>query len=279
VPVRELNLGRRHRSHLATCSLIVRLIKCINVDAHRQDVLNKLLKSAALSLRTQIDKIYILAKSVDECDFFLGVAEQEPRGAVGILNAVKHALSTTFGKDGLKLLLHVSSIVTDGASINIGHKNGLWSLFEAERYSQQTAMSRPVLPLAKVWCAVHRSQLAWLSVTVIEVKLCFQILIGLVTFFHTSGVRTRELKKLAADNQLELRQLPTVYEVRWTEFSYALLNSVLVSWKALVSYLKHPVTRCSSNGAHELSNIIFKPAVFLADVLFVYERFQIAAAK
>ena len=76
--------------------------------------------------RTQNDKINILAKSVDECgvaeNFFLGVAEPEQRGAVGILNVVKHALSTTFGKDALELLLHVSSIVSDGASINIGQK-------------------------------------------------------------------------------------------------------------------------------------------------------------
>ena len=92
-----------------------------------------LIKSKALSLRadgsvdrTQIDKIYVLAKSVDEHgnarQVFLGTAEPQQRGAVGVVSAVKEALVTNFGKDGLTVLQNISSVVTDDASVNIGEK-------------------------------------------------------------------------------------------------------------------------------------------------------------
>ena len=62
-------------------------------------------------------------------------------------------------------------------------------------------------------------------------------LTAISSFFHTSGVRTREIKKLAMDQNLVYVHMPAVFEIRWTEFSYALVNAVLVSWFALVSYL------------------------------------------
>jgi hypothetical protein len=176
--------------------------------------------------------------------------------------AVKQALLTNFGKDGLELLQRVSSVVTDGASINIGEKNGFWTLLEYERRSSQTAKSHSTLPVVKIWCAVHRSQLAWQSVseTVIEVKHCFQQLFGLVSYFYTSGVGTRELKKLAAENHFELRSLPTVYEVRWTEFSYALLDCFGIVEGS--GFLPEAIEGRSSSKTREVFDVISKPAAF-----------------
>lgn len=42
----------------------------------------------------------------------------------------------------------VDVIVTDGANINVGHKNGLWALLENER--QQELIK---IPLMKIWCS------------------------------------------------------------------------------------------------------------------------------
>lgn len=268
---------KRHRDFLT----------CI-VDAHRQDILNKLRSSKAVSLRLdgsvdrmQVDKIYVLGKIVNKFgvaeDVFLGAAKPEERGAISVLNAVKKALVTTFGNRGLKLLQRISSVVTDGASINIGEKYGFWKLLESELKSFQSAESPRSIPLLKVWCAVHRSQLAWHSVseTVTEVKHCFQNLIGLVSYFHTSGARTRQLKKLATDNHLKLLRLPAVYEIRWTEFSYALLNSVLVSWKAFVTYFQQSSDVAAAGHMKFLTSFPnLQLLVFLADMLFVYARFQ-----
>jgi len=61
-------------------------------------------------------------------------------------------------------------------------------------------------------------------------------LIGISSYIHASGVRTRELKKLATQRGLVYVRIPAVFEVRWTEFSLALVHAILVSWFALVSY-------------------------------------------
>jgi len=55
-----------------------------------------------------------------------------------------------------------------------------------------------------------------------------RVLISISSFFHTSAVWTRELKELALDQNLAYLHLPSVFEVRWTEFSLALLHAVLV---------------------------------------------------
>lgn len=102
------------------------------------------------------------------------------------MHALKQALTANFGDDGLKLLKRFSSVVTDGASVNVGEKGGVWALLQSEikllaksetdSKSSEHMIPVPPLPLLKVCCAVHRSQLAWHSVSesVTEVKYCFQ---------------------------------------------------------------------------------------------------------
>lgn len=273
-----------------------KFLDCI-VNAHSKDVLNSLLNSIALSVRldgsvdrTQIDKIYVLTKSINEKgetqQTFIGVAEPDQRGAAGVMSALKQALTANFGEDGLKLLSHMSSVVTDGASVNVGAKGGVWALLESEvkllgksetdqKCSQNVTM--PPVPLLKIWCAVHRSQLAWRSVsdTVTEVKYCFQNLVSLVSYFHTSGVRSRELNKMAEDNALKILRLPVVFEVRWTEFSYTLLNAVLTSWSALTTYLMQSSEVAARGHSKFLtSHSHLQLLSFLADLLFVFARFQ-----
>lgn len=47
------------------------------------------------------------------------------------------------------------SLVTDGASVTIKHKNGLWELFKKEKNYIDAAH-----PCVTFWCAVHRTNLA-----------------------------------------------------------------------------------------------------------------------
>ena len=103
-------------------------MKCV-VDAHSSGVLSKVLGARALSLRldgsvdgTQIDKIFVSEKLVtDGCGeaerVYVGVAEPKERGAVGMVNARKEALVSTFGKNGQDIVNLASSIVADGASV------------------------------------------------------------------------------------------------------------------------------------------------------------------
>lgn len=73
-------------------------------------------------------------------------------------------------------------------------------------------------PLLKIWRTVHRSNLAWksLSQSVPELNFVFQQLAGLSTYFHSSGLRTLELRLVATDKNLQLLNLPRIFKVRYT---------------------------------------------------------------
>lgn len=142
------------------------------VQCHRPKLEQLFINSLALSLRcdgsidkTQIDKIYTMVKTIskDGSDnlYFLGAAEPEERGAKGLLGAVQNGCRKTLGRNASSILKLISSIVTDGAAVNTGEKNGLWTLFYeflkniclAEN-EENSELKLP--PLLKIWCAAHR---------------------------------------------------------------------------------------------------------------------------
>lgn len=90
----------------------------------------------------------------------------------------------------------------------------------------------------RIWCAAHRSELAWKSVSKIvpEVEEVSTKLVAIATHFHTSAMRQAELKKVADGNNLNLKHLPKLYLVRWTDFSFTLLDSYLILWHAIFLY-------------------------------------------
>ena len=260
-------------------------LQCI-VQSH-QEILAKKLTNDVLALsircdgtvdRTQIDKIYVMAKVVrgvgSEEQYFLGASEPRCRGAKGILEALEEACINTVGESAAKhILRHASSLVTDGASINTGERSGLWTLFRAKMRDHQSTS----VPLLTIWCAVHRSNLAWKSTSnsVSEIGHIFQNLVALSTYFHTSGLRSRELREVADLNNSHLVALPKLFEVRWSEFSYALVNSVLVSWFSLVLYMRQSKDKASSVFlAFLLDEDKLVLLSFLADVLTVFSRYQ-----
>ena len=72
---------------------------------------------------------YVMAKIVTsdgDCEnVFLGLAEPDERGASGYTGAIMSVASIIV--DCEELFPKVTSIVTDGASINVGEKNGMWT--------------------------------------------------------------------------------------------------------------------------------------------------------
>ena len=108
-----------------------------------------------------------------------------------------------------------------------------------------------------------------------EVKKMFQVIISISTYFHSSGIRTRELKAVAEETKCPLLHLPKLFEVRWSEFSYALLNAVLVSWKVLVEYMKSSSdSECRGFLKFLLTEDNLLLLSFLADCLFVFKRYK-----
>jgi hypothetical protein len=133
------------------------------------------------------------------------------------------------------------------------------------------------VPLLKIWCAVHRSALAWNSVcsSVAEVNYLIRDAAALATYFHSSGVRTRELHKVATENKLKVLRLPQYFEVRWSQYTSQLLRSILTSIRAILMYLK---TSPDADANGYLKNWLKKDRLhlscFLMDVVMLYSRFQ-----
>ena len=135
----------------------------------------------------------------DAHEQLLSVRAKEPKetGVAGCLNTLKDSRTATEAGMDFSSLQDVSSIVTDDINMNSGERGGLWILLEKLR-QQQVPEKESRVPLIKIWCAVHHSNLAWKSVTntVTELKVVIEELKSISTYFHISGVRTRERKKL-----------------------------------------------------------------------------------
>ena len=207
-------------------------LRCI-VMADKTEVKKKIENSLALSLRCdcsvdrrRIDNCHVLAKIVNKDGkpelLFLGLDEPKARGTPGYVQAVKDAVNLT--SSWPDVARKMTSIVTDGTNLNTGDKNSLWAslTLEHEAYG---------LPLFKVWCIAHRTDLAWQAVSdnVSEVKFLFSTMVGISSFFHSSGVRSRELRDASKENGFQLRELPKLFEARWSEFNSSLLESMLIS--------------------------------------------------
>lgn len=171
---------------------------------------NKLKSCIAVSLRidgsvdrNQIDNIHVLVKVVTSEGnselIFLSFEEPESRGVRGYYDAVKKSVNHVIPWDDLLGLM--PSIVTDGASINSGDKNGLWSILEKGRAD---------LPLIKVWWVVHRTELVSEKFTanVVEIKKNIEACASISSYFYQSGLRTKEFKKIADQNNCKFISLP-----------------------------------------------------------------------
>lgn len=265
------------RSHLELMSCIVE--SDVNVLKMKID------QSMAMSLRidgsvdrTQMDKIYVLAKIVTSGGalelVFLGVSEQVERFAAGLLKTALEAIENQFGREFLYtvILKKVSSICTDGTNVNSGEVGGIWALLENE-----IAKNGSDIPLTKVWCAAHRSDLAFkdLESEVPETDKILSVFSRISSYFHTSTVRSVELKKAASGIGLKLFSMPKIFDVRWTQYSYQLVRAIARNWHALVLYFREEGSAQSKGFLTFLTNEAnMKKAAILGDVLMIFQRLQ-----
>ena len=124
---------------------------------------------------------------------------------------------------------------------------------------------------------MHRSALAWNSVcsSVAEVNYPIRDAAALATHFHSSGVRTRELHKVATEKKLKVLRLPQYFEVCWSQYTSKLLRSILTSIRAILMYLKSsPDADAKGYFKNWLNNNRPHLSCFLMDVVTLYSRFQ-----
>lgn len=153
----------------------------------------------------QLHNHHVMANIVDEKGknklLFLGFEETEGRGSEAHVTALRKSVERVM--PWKELFPRVTSIVTDGENMNTGEHKGIWKLLTDERVA-----SGETLPLLKIWCAVHRINLAWKDITknVQEVSSLIQAASGLCAFYHSSEQRTKGLTMVASEKNLEVLQ-------------------------------------------------------------------------
>ena len=151
-------------------------------------------------------------------------------------------------------------------------KNGLWAKLDVIRKD-----SGSQLPLVKLWCACHKSNIAWVSVTknVAEVQKAIRKATAVLTFFHQHGTRWRELRNVAEENDLHLMKLPCYFEVRWTQYTAQLFQKIISSWCAIMKYFKESTEPQEQGFFEKLKDYDFLRLVcFIVDVTSLFSRFQ-----
>ena len=58
------------------------------------------------------------------------------------------------------IIKKVLSLVTYGTSVNTGHNNSVWKIFQ---YYRLEKFREHVAPLLIIWCCTHKSSMAWNS--------------------------------------------------------------------------------------------------------------------
>lgn len=258
------------------------ILDCITT-AEKNMIANKLKNCISLSLRmdgsvdrTCLDKIYVIAKTVNGSgkleSIFVGVGVQTERKASGLFEAMKRIINYN-GEDLYETCMKkMTSFVTDGAGVNTGERNGLWGIIDEE--AKRIGVTQKIV---KIWCAAHRSDLILkdLKEKVPTVKSTMDKLKQISAYFHVSAMRSSELEKVARENSTELIHFPKYFEVRWAEFTYQLLQSILVSWNTLVLYFslsKEPLEKHFKDYLTNYENLQF--ITFMADVIYCFKVFQ-----
>lgn len=179
------------------------------VDADRKNLKSKIIDCLALSLRidgsvdrSQMDKIYVCGKLITKEGkqelVFLGMDEQTERGAIGLFRTTLNAMIKMFSKEFVyaHILPKISSVCTDGVNTNTGERGGLWFHLEKEISSTNSK-----IPLIKIWCVAHRGNLTFgdLCKNNAIVADIISNMSKVSSYFHTSGLRTAELKAIASE--------------------------------------------------------------------------------
>lgn len=169
-----------------------------------------------------------------------------------------------------KLFALITSLITDGESLNLGRLNGLVTKLKDLRKS-----SPLTLPLFSIWCVPHRTNLAWKS-TSDKTKSISDVITRarkLSKYFRCSGKRTQALKDVADANDLKRPlRYPAFFAVRWVEYVYNLFQAILRNWRASMSYFRSVNETKKLNFWLNYNNLRF--ITFLIDILLLIKAFQ-----
>ena len=83
------------------------------------------------------------------------------------------------------------------------------------------------------------------------------------------------VNKYCIDNNLIVCSFPKIFEIRWSEFTHQLVESILKSWNALIMYFNSTTlneARICSTYLYNEHNLHL--LCFMADVLIILSRYK-----
>ena len=86
--------------------------------------------------------------------------------------------------------------------------------------------------------SAHTSSLEWKAASnkIPEIKNMLMTLSGISSYFAKSRLRCKELKHIVEYNDLIVCTFLQIFEIRWSEFTHQLVESILKSWNALIMH-------------------------------------------
>lgn len=156
--------------------------------------------------------------------------------------------------------------------LNPGQEAGLWGKLRAGRRKSAC----PELPLIALCWAAHRA-FRDLEENVMEVRRVILDCTSMSAYFHQSSARTARLIDIAKKANLSVIQLLKHFELRFTQFTCNLLESIPRSSRALFQYMQNALTRKSQfAGFLKILMGYYKlmAMAFLNDSLDQYSNYQ-----
>ena len=160
----------------------------------------------------------------------------------GILDAIMSGLHQAgLSEEDLKAKL--VGFGCDGASVMIGHRNGVSARLK-EMFGS----------LVTIWCVAHRLELAALdsmkSFSILtELK---QIINGIYKHYHTSAKASRELKTVAEALNIDLVKPGTIDGTRWLPHTLHGLSSLIRNYQAVLLHLESHASDMHDREASDL---------------------------
>lgn len=123
-------------------------------------------------------------------DFFLCIGEQRIRGADGLITAVDEALTSVVGDLGI---IYKKTLICM-------YRRNVQQHWRKTEFMNSSGSSMQ-------GCSFRK------NTTESEVGKVLSILSGISSYFHTSSIRTSDLKKITSDRGMKLLSIPKLFEI------------------------------------------------------------------
>lgn len=109
-----------------------------------------------------------------------------------------------------------------------------------------------------------------------EIGKLLTTLNAIASYIHFSSVRAHDLELISTANHLDLMKIPKIFKVRWSEYTYNVIRSIIVSWNALILFFRANPRDGTAVGflAYLTKFETLKILFFMGDTMALFHRFH-----